>query len=47
MRTRPLSGYFRDQRPIGYRREKWEVSAVVQNLFGFPPAHLRDLQSEP
>jgi iron complex outermembrane recepter protein len=31
--TRPLSGYFVTNARIGYSREKWEVSAVVQNLF--------------
>jgi iron complex outermembrane receptor protein len=31
--TRPLSGYFVANARIGYSREKWEVSAVVQNLF--------------
>jgi iron complex outermembrane recepter protein len=31
--TRPLSGYFVANARIGYSRERWEVSAVVQNLF--------------
>jgi iron complex outermembrane receptor protein len=31
--TQPLSGYFVANARIGYSREKWDVSAVVQNLF--------------
>jgi iron complex outermembrane receptor protein len=31
--TQPLSGYFVANARVGYTREKWEVSAVVQNLF--------------
>jgi iron complex outermembrane recepter protein len=31
--TAPLDGYFVANARIGYAREKWEVSAVVQNLF--------------
>jgi iron complex outermembrane receptor protein len=30
--TRPLSGYFVANARIGYSRERWEVSAVAQNL---------------
>jgi iron complex outermembrane receptor protein len=31
--TLPLSGYFVANARVGYTREKWEVSAVVNNLF--------------